>query len=120
MRARVLDQPDVARRHPKPDELLAEKLDPQRRAVGRRQLIRANRGDPVLAHEIAHWRTWAYAGKKLVVLFSKHRLVLLCATRGLVPEAMISRAAGGCQMTPAATGMRIRAGFRETQGFVRG
>ena len=72
VRAGVLHQADRAGRRAEGDQVLAQQLDAQRRAVGRRQLVRADRRHPVLAHQVAHGRAGADATEGFVVLFTEH------------------------------------------------
>src|SRR5439155_9483974 len=74
VRAVVLDEPDLAGRHPEGDEVLAEEPDADGRAVPLRELARHEGGDPVLAQQIARGRASPDPAEQLVVLSGKHRL----------------------------------------------
>jgi hypothetical protein len=72
MRAAVLDQSDGAGRHPKRDEALTEQTHAQRRSFGLGQLARERGGNPILPHEVAHWRSRSDAAEQLVVISAQH------------------------------------------------
>src|SRR5262249_24968809 len=44
--------------------------------VARRKLRRQHGGNPILAHEVAHWRTGSRAANQLVLFAAKHRSLL--------------------------------------------
>ena len=73
MRAVVRDQPELAGRDAKGDQVLTQQSQPHRRAVGLRQLARHERGQPVLAHELAHGRPWTDPAQQFVVFRRQHR-----------------------------------------------
>src|SRR5262249_56625886 len=72
VRAVLADQPDATLRVAKRDEVLAEQADLLRRAVGRRQLRRRQKGQPVLAEQLAHRCAVAHAAQELVVFSREH------------------------------------------------
>src|SRR5262249_24558560 len=72
MRTVVLDQSQLSMRVSECNQSLAEQQDPHGIAVGRRQLTRQQRWDPVLAHEPAHDRSRTYATQQLVVFDAQH------------------------------------------------
>src|SRR5205085_1904665 len=75
----VLHQADRARRRPEPDQVFAHETHAQGRAVWRRQLVRAGRRYPILAHQVAHERTRADATQGFVVLLAQHVCLLRLA-----------------------------------------
>ena len=71
--AGVVEQPRSPGAVAEGDEVLAQQPDAHRRAIGRGQLVRAHRWNPVLAHEVAHVRTGSDSTEDFVVLNAEHR-----------------------------------------------
>src|SRR2546428_2998447 len=74
VRTMVLDEPDLAGRDAKGDQVLAHEPDADGRTVPLRQLARHEGGHPVLAQHRAHRRAGSDATEQLVVFPGKHRL----------------------------------------------
>src|SRR5205823_4247170 len=72
MRAELLQQTDAAIAIAEGDEVLAQQLDPHRRAVGLGQLARQQRRQPVPPQEFAGRRPRADSRDQLVLLNWKH------------------------------------------------
>ena len=73
MRAVVLDQPDPTRRDAERDEVLAEQTHAHRRAVGLGELGGEQRGNPVLADEVARGCPGSDAAEEVVLGGGEHR-----------------------------------------------
>jgi hypothetical protein len=65
MRTTVIENADPPRAVAKGDQFLTEQHQPQRIAI-RRQLQRKTGGQPVLPHQITHWRAGPDAGQQFV------------------------------------------------------
>ncbi len=67
MRAELVDEADPALAVAKADELFAEELHANRRAIGLGQLARQQRRDPVAPQHLAHRRPRSDPGHQFVV-----------------------------------------------------
>ena len=72
MGAQLVEDPNPARGVAKRDQLLAEQLEAQGRAVGLGQLPGKERRHPVAAHHLAHRRAGAGPREELVLFLCQH------------------------------------------------
>src|ERR1044071_6351888 len=87
VRAEFVDKADPAVAVAERDEVLAEQLDPDRRAVGLGNLRRHAGGDPISPHRLAHRRPGADAGDQFVFLWWQHRRSSWLRRRGRALQA---------------------------------
>src|SRR5579864_3070298 len=91
MRAIVLDQADLVGCRAEGDQLLAEQLDADWRAIRHRSFIRFHHRQPVLAEQITHQRPWPDSTEELVFFLTQHRSSLLLDTLAVRVQAYASK-----------------------------
>lgn len=72
MRAMLAQQTDPSPRISKSDQIFAQEVDPNRRAVRRRDFFREQRWNPVTPDEFTHRRARPDAGQEFILLPRKH------------------------------------------------
>ena len=80
VRAEFVDEADAAVAVAERDEVLAQQLHPDRRAVGLGDLARQAGRDPIPPHRIAHRGARSDAGDQFVFFRWQHRFGLLAGT----------------------------------------
>src|SRR5581483_5280600 len=73
VRTMVPQETDPASHVPEGDQLLAQQLHPDGRAVRRGQLAGRQRRYPVLTHHVTHRGPWSHPTDRVVVFFAQHR-----------------------------------------------